>query len=71
MAGRCSLSSQERWEFEFFCTYVRLNARTKTDKYPFPPIDEILEDLACHEWYSLFDVFSGYYTVQSTEDRAL
>ena len=42
-------------DLRFCCSFVGLNARTVPDKYPLPCIDEILEDLAGHDWYSIFD----------------
>ena len=50
----------------FCCSYVGLNARTVTESYPQPRIDEILEDLAGHDWYFIFDRFSGYYAMELT-----
>ena len=52
----------------FLCLFVGLNARTVLDKYPLPRIDRILEDLAGHNWNSIFDGFSGYYAMELTEE---
>lgn len=40
--------------------YKKLNAVTRKDYYPLPFIDEILEEVAGHEWYSFGDGYSGY-----------
>lgn len=40
--------------------YKKLNAVTKKDYYPLSFIDEILEEVAGHEWYSFGDGYNGY-----------
>ncbi|KAG6557114.1 hypothetical protein Mapa_001041 [Marchantia paleacea] len=50
--------------------YKKLNAVTKKDYYPLPFIDEILEEVAGHEWYSFGDGYSGYNQIQiAPEDQ--
>ncbi|OAE24162.1 hypothetical protein AXG93_2752s1770 [Marchantia polymorpha subsp. ruderalis] len=50
--------------------YKKLNAVTKKDYYPLPFIDEILEEVAGHEWYSFGDGYSGYNQIQiALEDQ--
>ena len=40
--------------------YRWLNKATKTDPFPTPFADEILNEVAGHECYSFIDGFSGY-----------
>ena len=40
--------------------YRKLNAVTRKDHFPLPFIDQILERLAGHEYYSFLDGYSGY-----------
>ena len=43
------------------CVYYRwINKSTKTDPFPTPIVDEILNEVAGHECYSFTDGFSGY-----------
>src|SRR5579871_3932164 len=44
--------------------YRRLNADTERESWPLPNIEELLERLAGHKWYSTCDGFSGYYVIQ-------
>ena len=51
-----------------FCVgYTALNAATLTDHYPLPNIDEVLDNLNGFAFYSTFDGFSGYYSIQLDE----
>ena len=40
--------------------YIWLNKATKTDPFPTPFVDEILNEVVGHEFYSFIDGFSGY-----------
>jgi hypothetical protein len=40
--------------------YRKLNAATRKDHFPFPFIDQMVERLAGHAYYSFFDGYSGY-----------
>src|SRR3954449_3797022 len=44
--------------------YRRLNADTERDSWPLPNIEELLERMAGHRWYSVCDGFTGYYAVK-------
>src|SRR3954463_14985858 len=44
--------------------YNGLNERTERDSWPLPNIEELLERIAGHEWYSVCDGFTGYYVVK-------
>ena len=50
--------------------YQKLNAATRKDHFPLPFIDQMLERLAGHEYYCLFDGYSGYNQISITlEDQ--
>ncbi|MCO5553787.1 hypothetical protein L7F22_007313 [Adiantum nelumboides] len=44
--------------------YKPLNAATKRDHFPFPFQDEILNEVAGHERYTVCDGYSGYYQIR-------
>ena len=52
-----------------FCVdFRRLNDATKKEVYPMPRIDRALEHLSGSQWYSTFDMLSGYWQVKLTPD---
>jgi hypothetical protein len=40
--------------------YRKLNAATRKDHFPLPFIDQMVEHLAKHAYYSFLDGYSGY-----------
>ncbi|GFX69136.1 retrovirus-related Pol polyprotein from transposon 412 [Trichonephila clavipes] len=54
-----------------FCVdYRKLNDVTKKDSYPLPRIDDTLDTLSGHKWFSTLDLRSGYWQVEiHPEDR--
>ncbi|MCO5586547.1 hypothetical protein L7F22_040488 [Adiantum nelumboides] len=48
--------------------YKPLNAATKRDHFPLPFQDEILNEVAGHERYTVCDGYSGYYQICITEE---
>ena len=44
--------------------YNGLNDRTERESWPLPNIEELLERMAGHSWYSACDGFAGYYSVK-------
>ncbi|GFU76940.1 retrovirus-related Pol polyprotein from transposon 297 [Trichonephila clavipes] len=54
-----------------FCVdYRKLNDVTKKDSYPLPRINDTLDTLSGHKWFSTLDLKSGYWQVEiHPEDR--
>jgi hypothetical protein len=51
-----------------FVDYRKLNAATITDAFPLPFTDGVLDIVAGHEMYSLFDGFSRYNQIRMAEE---
>lgn len=48
--------------------YRRLNAQTVRDAYPLPRLEELLDQLAGHAWYTTLDLRAGYHQVPVAEE---
>ena len=48
--------------------YKPLNAATKRDHFPLPFQDEILNEVAGHECYTVCDGYSGYFQIHIVEE---
>ena len=48
--------------------YNGLNDRTERESWPLPNIEEILERMAGHSWYSACDGFNGFYAVKMRKE---
>ncbi|MCO5608065.1 hypothetical protein L7F22_062270 [Adiantum nelumboides] len=57
----------ERWTASLQ-DYKALNAATKRDHFPLPFQDEILNEVAGHERYTVCDGYSGYYQIRIAEE---
>ena len=44
--------------------YRKLNAVTRKDHFPLRFLDQVLERVAGHEYYSFLDGYSGYYQIE-------
>lgn len=53
-----------------FCVdYRKVNHLTRKDAYPLLRIDDTLDTLAGSTWFSMLDMFSGYWQVEVTESE--
>ena len=51
-----------------FCVdYRKLNSITKSDRFPLPRIDELLESFRTANWFTTIDLASGYWQVEVAE----
>ncbi|MCO5574786.1 hypothetical protein L7F22_028578 [Adiantum nelumboides] len=55
----------EKW---WVCDYKPLNAATKRDDFPLPFQDEILNEVASYERYTVCDSYSGYFQIRIAEE---
>ena len=53
---------------QFCVDYRRLNAITKVDEYPLPRVDECLDLLSGHKYFSTLDLATGYWQVRMAEE---
>ncbi|CAF1363628.1 unnamed protein product [Rotaria sordida] len=50
-------------EFRFIIDYRKLNSITKKDSYPQPTVEELIQRLGGHSWFTKLDLKSGYYQI--------
>ena len=67
-ASAVVLVQKKDGKLQFCINLWKLNARTIKDTYRLPRIDEILDCLNGVEWFSSFDLKSGYWQVEKEED---
>lgn len=63
-----TLAMKKEGTYRKCVAYNGLNDRTERESWPLPNIEELLDRLAGHEWYSALDGFVGYYTVKVREE---
>ncbi|KAL0838995.1 hypothetical protein ABMA28_016992 [Loxostege sticticalis] len=64
------LVPKKNGETRFCVDYRKLNAVTRTDKYPLPLIDDILASTKSNCVMSTIDLKSGYWQVEESTDKA-
>jgi transposase InsO family protein len=57
------LLTKPNGEFRFIVDYRRLNSITTKDSYPQPTVEELLQRLGGHSWFTKLDLKSGYYQI--------
>ena len=62
------LAKKKDGGFRKCVAYNGLNDRTERESWPLPNIEELLEHLAGHSWYSACDGFMGYYSVKIRDE---
>ncbi len=51
-----------------FCiNYIKLNSATKSDAYPLPRIDDLLEKFRTARWFTTIDLANGYWQIEMEE----
>ena len=58
-----TLGLENNGSYRFCVAYVRLNAVTERESWPLPNLEEVLECMGGHKYYTTFDGFSGFKTV--------
>ena len=58
-----TLGLKKSGAYRFCVAYVGLNAVTERESWPLPNLEEVLERMGGHEYYTTFDGFSGFNTV--------
>ncbi len=61
------IATKKDGSFRKCVAYNGLNDRTERDSWPLPNIEELLERMAGHKWYTACDGFMGYYAVKIKE----
>ncbi|MCO5614953.1 hypothetical protein L7F22_069239 [Adiantum nelumboides] len=62
------VTSKKNGKWRVCVDYKPLNATTKRDHFPLPFQDEILNKVAGHECYTIYDGYSGYYQICIAEE---
>jgi len=60
----CNLSKKKDGTIRFCVDYRKLNSKTVKDSFPFPRIDDILDQLSGNTWFSTIDLKSGYWQIK-------
>ena len=58
----------EKPRFRLVVDYRSLNARTIDDKYPLPPISDLLDKLGRCQYFSVIDLQSGFHQIEMESD---
>lgn len=62
------IAKKKDGSFRKCVAYNGLNDRTERESWPLPNIEELLEKLAGHKWYSACDGYMGYYSVKIRDE---
>ena len=67
-ASPVTLARKKNNNYRFCIDYRKLNSVTKTDAYPLPRIDELLEKYQIAKWFTSMDLASGFHQVEMAEE---
>ena len=62
------VTPKKNGKWRVFVDYKPLNTATKRDHFPLPFQDEILNEVAGHERYTVCDGYSGYFQISIAEE---
>ncbi|CAB4443572.1 unnamed protein product [Rhizophagus irregularis] len=63
-----TLAGKKNGNYRFCIDYRKLNSVTKSDAYPLPRIDELLEKFRKGNWFTSLDLAAGYHQVEMAEN---
>ena len=66
-ASPVTLAKKKNNSYRFCIDYRKVNAVTKSDAYPLPRIDELLERYQTAKWFTSMDLASGFHQVEMEE----
>ncbi|GET63041.1 enzymatic polyprotein, putative [Rhizophagus irregularis DAOM 181602=DAOM 197198] len=67
-ASPVTLAGKKTGNYRFCIDYRKLNNVTKSDEYPLPRIDELLEKFRKGSWFTSLDLAAGYHQVEMAEE---
>ena len=67
-ASPVTLAKKKSENYRFCIDYRKLNSVTKSDAYPLPRIDELLEKYRTARWFTSLDLAAGYHQVEMMEE---
>ncbi|CAH2087349.1 unnamed protein product [Euphydryas editha] len=67
-ASPIALVKKKTFDIRLCVDYRALNRKTVRENYPLPRIDDQLDNLAGHQFYTTLDLASGYYQIPIKED---
>jgi Reverse transcriptase (RNA-dependent DNA polymerase)/RNase H-like domain found in reverse transcriptase len=67
-ASPVTLAGKKSGNYRFCIDYRKLNKVTKSDAYPLPRIDELLERYETARWFTSLDLAAGYHQVEMEEE---
>src|ERR1044072_352353 len=67
-ASPVTLAGKKSGNYRFCIDYRKLNSVTKSDAYPLPRIDELLEKYRTARWFTSLDLAAGYHQIGMAEE---
>lgn len=67
-ASPVTLATKKNGSYRFCIDYRAVNRVTKTDAYPLPRIDELLERYETSKWFTSLDLAAGFHQVEMAEE---